>query len=78
MSKKKWPSEPLVLVGFGEHDLADLMADVDSLEGHDRLLNAIDRYHWPPRYRPRRICSEEQIVTFIKYVKWVREQLGDS
>lgn len=78
MSKKtKIDREPHVLVGFGKHDLRDLMDDLGTPEGDQRLLYAIDRYHWPPRYRRFSICTEEDVATFEEYLDWIKEKLDN-
>jgi hypothetical protein len=49
------------------------MADRDSDEGEERLLYAVDKFHWPPRYRRAGICTIEEIQTFRAYLKWLEE-----
>lgn len=66
-------SEPKVLVGFGVHSLKSLMADRDSYDGEERLLYAVDKFHWPPRYRRAGLCTIEEIQTFRVYLKWLEE-----
>ena len=66
-------AEAKVLVGFGEHDLKDLMAD----EGNeDLLIYALTKHHWPPRYRRESICSQEEIQSFKDYMIWIQRKLN--
>jgi hypothetical protein len=74
--KTKMEPGPHVLVGFGRHDLIDLLAEADTPEGEERLLYAIDKYHWPPRYRKATSCTLEEVYTFKEYVKWVQTKLN--
>jgi hypothetical protein len=65
-------AEAKVLIGFGKHDLKDLVADED---GEDTLIYAITKHHWPPRYRRESICSEEEIDAFKAYMIWIQRKL---
>lgn len=58
MDKNKVP-EPMVVVGFGQADLADLMGE----DKEERLTEAFTK-QWPPRYRRASICTEEEIELF--------------
>ncbi len=74
---KEVPAEAMVLVGFGKHDLVDLVnnasgGDQDAL---DKLVHAVGKYHWPPRYRRESICTEEEIEAFVDYTTWIQAQL---
>ena len=53
------PPEPLVVVGFGKYELADLMGE-DKIE---RLTEAFQK-QWPPHYRRVSACTPEQIELF--------------
>lgn len=55
----KRPNEPLVVVGFGKYDLADLLG-VDHIE---RLTEAFQK-QWPPHYRRASACTPEEIELF--------------
>lgn len=66
--------EGSVLVGFGKHDLIQMMEWIGT-EDEERLLYAPTKYSWPPRYRRTSICSEEEIQAFIKYNHWVLDKL---
>jgi hypothetical protein len=65
------PSEPMILVGFGKHDLKDLWDKKDTPEGEQMLMEAIPVKHWPPRYRRISICTQEEVNTFQEYLRWV-------
>ena len=70
--------ESLILVGIGKYDLKELLEKAaDSLEGQKILLEAFDRFHWPPRYRRASVCTEEEITSVLTYVNWVSSHLGD-
>ena len=70
--RTKEAAEAKVLVGFGKHDLKDLVADED---GEDTLIYALTKYHWPPRYRRESVCSEEEIDAFKAYMIWIQRKL---
>ena len=42
--------EPLVLVGFGKHDLADMIDFIDT-ENEERLISEPYETGWPPSYK---------------------------
>ncbi len=67
-------NEPMVLVGFGKHDLLDMIEWIGT-EEEERLLYAPTKYSWPPRYRRLEICSEREINAFVTYTNWVTEKL---
>lgn len=69
--------EALVLVGFGKHDLVTLMdaAEDGDKEALDKLVHAVGKYHWPPRYRRESICTMKEIEAFVDYTTWVQAQL---
>lgn len=60
--------EYLILVGFGKYDLSEVLSWRDSVKELD-ALNASTK--WPPRYRPYRLCSEEDISLFLEYGQWI-------
>lgn len=78
LGSTKVAKEPMCLVGYGKHSLANLMENVNTPEGDDLLLHAIDRQHWPPRYRPQRICSEEEKQAFVDYMLWINEKFKEK
>jgi hypothetical protein len=71
--------ESLILVGIGKFDLKDMLEKAaSSLEGQRTLLEAFDRFHWPPRYRRVSACTDEEITTFSTYVNWVMENIQNE
>jgi hypothetical protein len=64
-------NEPMILVGFGKHDLVDLWANKDTSEGEQILMEAIPVKHWPPRYRRVSICTPEEVRVFQEYLRWM-------
>lgn len=58
-NKDRRPPEPMVVVGFGKYELADLMGE-DKME---RLTEAF-RKQWPPHYRRASACTPEEIELF--------------
>lgn len=58
-NKIQRPPEPMVVVGFGKHSLADLLG-VDHIE---RLTEAFQK-QWPPHYRRASACTPEEIELF--------------
>jgi len=71
---------PHVLVGFGKHDLVDLIYERGTPEGEERLLYAMDKYHWPPRFRLATSCTVEEVYAFKEYVELIKSKLikGDE
>ncbi len=67
----------MVLVGFGKHDLLDMIEWIGT-EEEERLLYAPTKYSWPPRYRRLEICSEREINAFVTYMNWVTEKLREE
>jgi len=70
--------EPLILVGFGKHDLANLWAKKDTPEGEKMLLEAISVKHWPPRYRRVSICTPEEVRVFQEYLRWMLSLISQT
>jgi hypothetical protein len=70
--RERAAAEAKVLVGFGKHDLKDLVADED---GEETLIYALTKHHWPPRYRRESICSEDEIDAFKAYMIWLQRKL---
>lgn len=58
--------EPLVLVGFGKHDLADMIDFIDT-DNEERLVSEPFEKGWPPRYRRASACTEQEIANFKKF-----------
>jgi len=71
-------SEPMILVGFGKHDLKDLWANRNTLEGEALLYEAITVKHWPPRYRRLAICNTEEVTVFQEYLRWMLNSMSQS
>ena len=72
------PKEPLVLVGFGRYDLMNLMSDTGAPEGEQLLLDAISRFHYPPRYRRLSICTKEEVTSFQDYLRWILTKMSNK
>lgn len=53
------PHEPMIVVGFGKYDLADLLG----IDYQERLTEAFQK-QWPPVYRRVSSCTQEQIDLF--------------
>ena len=58
--------EPMVVVGFGGADLADLMGE----DREERLTEAFTK-QWPPRYRRASTCTSDDIALFSELTKLV-------
>jgi len=71
-------SEPLVLVGFGKHDLKDLWANKKTTEGAQLLIEAITIRQWPPRYRRLSICTKEEVDLFQEYIRWILNTMAPT
>ncbi len=62
--------ECLVLVGFGSHKLADMMAWIDTDQEID-LLTAFKK--WPPVYREQASCEPEDVQTACDFLKYLQD-----
>ena len=71
-------AEPLILVGFGKHDLSDLWANKVTPEGEQLLYEAIPIKHWPPRYRRISICTPEEVRVFQEYLRWMLSLMAQT
>lgn len=60
----------LILVGFGNHDLTDMVTWIGDEEKEESLLNAV--VEWIPRYRKYESCSEEELGAFETYISWLQ------
>lgn len=67
-TERKAP-EPMVVVGFGKAELADLMG-VDMKE---RLIEAFQK-QWPPVYRRASACTEDEIQMFSELTNYIAGQ----
>ena len=59
--------EPLVLMGFGKHDLASFI-------GYPELVNEAFVKCWPPRYRRQSICTPEEVELFKEFTTWLTQE----
>lgn len=59
--------EPLVLMGFGQHDLAEFV-------GYPERVNEAFVKQWPPRYRRQSICTEEEVALFQEFTTWLTQE----
>jgi hypothetical protein len=59
----------LVLVGFGKHDLSEVLSWRGTPREEDAILAATK---WPPRYRREAICEEEDVKNYMVYVDWLQ------
>jgi hypothetical protein len=60
--------ESFVLVGFGKHDMKDILSWIDTPQEEDALKAPVK---WPPRYRPERICDKDDFDRFEAYMEWI-------
>lgn len=61
--------EGMVLVGFGKHDLDEIL----SWFGTPREIEALKAPTiWPPRWRRESACSEYEQTRFVEYTETVR------
>jgi hypothetical protein len=58
--------EPMVVVGFGKHELADLMGE----DMEERILEAFQK-QWPPIYRRASACTEDEIKMFSELTNFI-------
>jgi hypothetical protein len=73
MPKKE--NEPHVLVGFGKHDLADLLEYTEDEINEQYLIKKLNTQHWPARYRRASICTEEEIENFKRFTEWAVQKV---
>lgn len=65
----------LILVGFGKHDLTDLVEKIGTDE-ELIVLNAAAK--WPARWRRMKICKKEELDAMKKYVEYTTEKLNKA
>lgn len=70
LNKDKRKEDPVVLVGFGKHDLKDLIKFIDTDE-EERLVAEPFAKGWPPRYRRVSICTKEDIEAFRTFTTFM-------
>lgn len=63
---KKAAPEPMVVVGFGKSELADLMG----VDVEERLIEAFQK-QWPPVYRRASACTEDEIQMFSELTTFI-------
>ena len=68
--------EPMVLVGFGKHDLADMIEYLDT-DNEDRLITEPFEKGWPPRYRKASACTEQEIANFKKFTNFMTNVIAE-
>ena len=73
---EKTRPEPLVLVGFGKHDLADLWKFKDT-DDEEKLVTEPFEKGWPPRYRRASACTPEEIKTFSEFTNFITNVVAD-
>lgn len=61
----------LILVGFGNSKLTDLIEKIGNKEQEEELLNLTLGEHLPPVYRTEKACSQEEVLAFLEYVGWL-------
>jgi len=62
--------EPMILVGFGKHNLADLWKFKDT-DDEEKLITEPFEKGWPPRYRRASACTPEEIQTFSEFTNFI-------
>lgn len=58
----------LILVGFGKHDLSDVLSWRGTSREEDSILASTK---WPPRYRREEICEPGDVERYKEYVEWI-------
>jgi len=64
------PEEGLILVGFGKHNLKDMLEWRDTEKEQD-LAEAFKK--WPPVYRREDICNQEEIKAACQYLAYLQD-----
>jgi hypothetical protein len=64
------PGEGLVLVGFGKHDLKDMLLWQDTPQEEDL---AIAFKKWPPVYRREKNCNQEDLKAACQYLAYLQD-----
>jgi len=60
----------LVLVGFGKHDLSEVLTWRGTQKEEDAIMAATK---WPARYRRESICEPEDVQRYVEYVGWLQK-----
>ncbi len=63
-------TEGLILVGFGKHELKDMLEWVDTDKEED-LISAFKK--WPPVWRREGICSLAEIQVSLQYMTFLQD-----
>ena len=66
------PAPGLVLVGFGEQSLRDMLEWIDT-DKEDDLLSAFIK--WPPVYRSEAACSNEDIQNACRFLAFIQDSI---
>jgi len=66
------PEPGLVLVGFGDKSLRDMLEWIDT-DKEDDLLSAFTK--WPPVYRPENSCTNEEIQNACRFLAFIQDSI---
>jgi len=66
------PAPGLVLVGFGDQSLRDMLEWIDT-DKEDDLLSAFIK--WPPVYRPEAACNNEEIQNACSFLAFIQDSI---
>ena len=68
------PAPGLVLVGFGDQSLRDMMEWIDT-DKEDDLLSAFIK--WPPVYRAEAACNNEEVQNACRYLAFIHDSIRE-
>ena len=68
------PAPGLVLVGFGDQSLRDMLEWIDT-DKEDDLLSAFIK--WPPVYRSEGACSNEEIQNACRFLAFIHDSIRE-
>ena len=63
-------TEGLILVGFGKHELKEMLEWIDTDKEED-LMKAFKK--WPPVWRREGICSQAEIKASLQYLAFLQD-----
>ena len=66
------PAPGLVLVGFGDQSLRDMLEWIDT-DREEELLSAFIK--WPPIYRDESICTNEEIQNACRFLAFIQDSI---
>lgn len=66
------PAPGLVLVGFGDKSLRDMLEWIDT-DKEDDLLSAFIK--WPPVYRLEASCNNEEVQNACRYLAFIQDSI---